>query len=99
MHWWKRKLQLIKYNKSLKNDINITLLNYKLFSERYIIYEAKGKVKVYNKYDRIIYEGEFLNGQRNRKWKEYNDDGYLKYEGGYLNGKKIEKEKNIILGN
>ena len=61
----KKKLQLIKYNKSLKNEIDITILNYKLFSKRYIIYEANGKVKLYNKYDIIIYEGKYLNGQKN----------------------------------
>ena len=51
------------------------------------------KRKSYNKYDGIIYEGEFLNGKRNRKGKEYYDDGNI-LEGEFLNGKyngKIKK--------
>ena len=89
----KRKLQLIKYNKSLKNKIDITILNYKLFSERYIIYTANERVKVYNsKYDGIIYEGEFLNGKKNGKGKEYYD-GQLVFEGEYLNGQRNGKGK------
>ena len=41
-----------------------------------------------------MYEGEFLNGERNGKGKEYNYYNYeLTYEGEYLNGEKI-KTKN-----
>ena len=45
----------------------------------------------------LIFEGEYLNGERNGKGKEYNYDGRLIFEGEYLNGKKTGKEKNIIL--
>ena len=34
-----------------------------------------------------MFEGEYLNGERNGKGKEYNDDGELKFVGEYLNGK------------
>ena len=55
----KRKLELVKYNKKLQNKININLINYNLFSNKYIIYESKEKVKCYDdNYDKIIYEGE-----------------------------------------
>ena len=91
------KLNLVKYNNNLKHEIDITLLNYRLFSERYIIYEQNGKVKEYNKYDALIYEGEYLNGKKNGKGKEYYTDDKLKFEREYLNGKKIEKEKNMII--
>ena len=37
--------------------------------------------------DKLIFEGEYLNGKRNGKGKEYYDNGKLKYEGEYLNGK------------
>ena len=37
----KRKLEMVKYNQKLKDDINIKLINYKLFSGRYIVYEMK----------------------------------------------------------
>ena len=82
----KRKLKLIKYNKNLQDKINITLLNYRLLSERYIIYEAKDKVKEYNNYDELIFEGEYLNGVKNGRGKEY-EVGSLIFEGEFLNGK------------
>ena len=96
------KLKLIKYNKKLQKRMNINLLDYRKLSERYIIYEIKGKGKEYDSYDNnLIYEGEFLNGERNGKGKEY--EGYyfnkLIFEGEYLkgkrwNGKIIGSEKN-----
>ena len=42
----------------------------------------------------IIFEGEYLNGERNGKGKEYDTCGYkLNFEGEYLNGKKNGKGK------
>ena len=37
----KRKLKTIKYNKNLQDKINIKLINFKLFTGRYIIYDKK----------------------------------------------------------
>ena len=37
------KLKLIKYNKKIQRKININLMNYKLYSDKYIIYETKKK--------------------------------------------------------
>ena len=37
-----------------------------------------------------MFEGEYLNGERNGKGKEYNDDGQLKFEGEYLYNYKIK---------
>ena len=67
----KQKLKLIKYNKSLQANMNINLINYKLFTGKYIIYEQNGKGKEYNFNAKILYEGEFLNGERSGKGKEY----------------------------
>ena len=67
----KRKLKLIKYNKSLKDKTGIGLIQYKLLSERYIIYETKGKGKEYDWKDNLLFEGEFINGVKNGKGKEY----------------------------
>ena len=90
-----RKLDIIKYNKRIQNNMNINSINYKIYSGRYIIYETNRKGKEYNSYnDKLIYEGEYLNGKRNGKGKEY--DSYndkLIYEGEYLNGKKNGKGK------
>ena len=83
------KLKLVKYNKNLQNKININIINYKIFSERYIIYETKEKVKEYEVLsDNLIFEGEYLNGKRNGKGKEDHWHGGLKFEGEYLKGKK-----------
>ena len=68
--------------------INIKLMNYKIFSGKYIIYENKTNGKEYNGYNnKLIYEGGYLNGKRNGKGKEFNDNEKLIYEGNYLNGK------------
>ena len=65
-------MKLVKYNKSLQNKLNVTLFNYKELSRRFIEYEDKRKGKEYNVYnDKLLYEGEFLNGIRNGKGKEY----------------------------
>jgi len=41
----KQKLKLIKYNKSLQETMDIKLINYKIMSGKYIIYEQNGKGK------------------------------------------------------
>ena len=91
----RKKLELIKYNKNLQNKIDISLLYYKAFSKKYIIYESNRKGKEYNGLnDVLIYEGEYLNGKRNGKGKEYHFlRGYLLFEGEYLNGKRNGKGK------
>ena len=87
-------LKLIKYNKTIQKKINISLINYKLFSGKNIVYENNTKGKEYIIYNNIlIYEGEYLNGRRNGKGKEYNNEGKLIYEGEYLDGKRHGKGK------
>ena len=89
----KIKLKVIKYNKKLQKNIDIKLINYKFYSERYIIYETKFKGKEYDGYNNnLVFEGEYLNGKRNGKGKEYYY-GDLKFEGEYLNGKRNGKGK------
>jgi len=46
-----------------------------------------GKGKEYDIYDKLIFEGEYLNGERNGKGKEYYN-GEIAFEGEYLNGKR-----------
>ena len=85
----KIKLKISKYNNSFKGFIGINLKNNKFFSNRYIEYEANEKGKEYIGYsDKLINEGEYLNGERNKKEKEYYYEGNFKFEGEYLNGKK-----------
>ena len=93
----KRKLELIKYNKSIQNKIDINLIYYIQFSKKYIKYETKNKGKEFNfKNDKLTFEGEYLNGKRNGKGKEYDDNGRLIFEGEYLNGKRNGKRKEYL---
>ena len=56
--------------------------------------EGKGFVKEYDKKGNILFEGEYINGERNGKGKEYNDYNYkLRFEGEYINGLKNGKGK------
>ena len=95
-----KKLKVIKYNKVLQQKIDISLYNYKVFSGRYLVYEkGKGKAFEYNGYnDKVIFEGEYSNGQRNGKGKEFFDNGALKFEGEYLEGKRIKGRELEKLG-
>ena len=82
------KLDIDKINKNKDGKLEI-----------YKIINGKGKIKIYDE-DRLIFEGEYLNGEINGKGKEYfhygyydRDDGRMIYydkiiifEGEYLNG-------------
>ena len=83
----KVKLSIIKYNKSLQNTLVINIINYKLISEKHIVYITKNEGKEYSSYyNKLLYEGEYLNGKRHGKGKEYDEIyDYIKYEGEYLN--------------
>ena len=89
----KQKLDIIKYNKRLQEIINVTLINYKYFTRKYLIYESNGKGKEYDYDGDLIFEGEYLNGRRNGKGKEYNYDDKLIFEGEYLNRQRNGKGK------
>ena len=85
----KKKLIMVKINKNLQMNLNINILTYKNFSGRYIIYESNGIVKEYDgENDKLIFEGEYLNGKKNGKGIEYFYDVQLYFEGQYLNNKK-----------
>ena len=60
-----------KNNKELQNKLDISINNYIFYSEN-IIYEKYGIVKEFSgDYDILLYEGEYLNGERIGKGKEY----------------------------
>ena len=50
-------------------------------------------IKEYNYNGILIFEGEYINGERNGKGKEYNYNGILIFEGEYLNGERNGKGK------
>ena len=68
----KHKLKLVKYNKSLQNKIDISIINYIYFSGKYIVFESNRIGIEYNSFNnKLIFEGEYLNGKINGKGKEY----------------------------
>ena len=92
-----QKLKLVRYNKNIQKYLDISIINYKYFKGRYIIYESNGIGKEYNgEDDTLKFEGEYLNGKRNGKGKEYYD-GQLVFEGEYINGQKNGKGKEYYL--
>ena len=85
-----------------ENNKNIKKI-YNSLSDQIIVRveHLNGKVKEYDCFGSLIFEGEYLNGKRNGKGKEYNHYGKLVFEGEYLNGKrwngKLYDEDNDFL--
>ena len=95
-----KKLKIIRYNKYLQNIIDINLINYKLFSGRYIIYETNGEGKEFSCHNgELLFEGVYSNGKRNGKGKEYSKNGELIYEGNYFNGLRNGEAKEYYESN
>ena len=81
------QLKIIKPNKSLQNLLNINIINYKFLSRRYIIFDTKGKGKMYDAFtDILLFEGEYIKGIKNGIGIEYHQFGNKIFEGNYLNG-------------
>ena len=104
----KSKLDIIRFNKTLQNKLDINIMNYIIFGRKYFIGDKNGKGKEYFInytlvfgqicYDVLIFEGKYLNGKRNGKGKEYDLGGFE----GQLNLKeniKMEKEMVKEMGN
>ena len=71
---------MAKYNKSFQNKLNISLIDYRRFCKKYIIYEEKGKRKEFNGInDILINEDEFLKGEKNWNGAIFDEKGKLKY--------------------
>ena len=96
----KRKMKIFKYNKQIQNLTNIKLIDYRLMSKTFFIYEKNGKVfQFISKNNILIYAGEFLNGKKHGKGKEYYNDRESIYEGEFLNGKRHGKGKEYYKEN
>ena len=83
----KNLLEIIKYNKNLQGALDRNIINYKIFSGKYMIYEDESnkKRRIYDAYnDALIFEGEFLNGRKNGKVKEFDDFLKLEFKKGFL---------------
>ncbi len=95
----KIKLEMIKNNKDVQTKIGINIINYKIFSKKYKVYQ-KSKGKEYDIVtNNILFEGEYLNQKRNGKGKEYNKYKNLIFEGEYKNGKRNGKGKEFYDNN
>jgi len=91
-----RKMNIIIYNKELQEKIGIDIEDYKQKSGKYKIGKRVGKrigkgAEYTQSKNKLIFEGEYLNGKRNGKGKEYSENGEIKFEGKYLNGLKNGK--------
>ena len=63
------------------------MINHKLFTGKYLIYETNGFSKEYNSYnDKLCFESEYKNEERNGKGKEYSVYDNLKGNWEYLLG-------------
>ena len=62
----------------------------------YEILKGKGVIKEYDYYGKLIYEGEYINGEKNGKGKEYDYNGKLIFEGEYIKGERNGKGKEYI---
>ena len=94
----KIKLKAIKYNKKLQDIMDITLVNYKFFNGKYIIYEKNGKGKEYFiSDDRLIFEGNIYMGKEMEKEKNIiiMVNYYLMVSIRMV--KEMEKGKNMII--
>ena len=76
----KQKLNLIIYNKKLQKLFEVDIEDYKKISGKYKIAEKNGKGREYLlETNKLIFEGEYLNGKR-WKGKGYNNDDHLEFE-------------------
>ena len=74
--------------------MGINFINYKYFSERYIIFESNEKGKEFDSIlNKLLFVGEYLNGKRIGKGKEYYAGRIVILEDEYLNRKKVGKGK------
>ena len=66
----RKKLKVVKYNKRMQNNLDLNLINYKKFTNKYIIFEVNGKGKEYDYNGKLIFDGGYKNGERNGKGKK-----------------------------
>ena len=72
----RKKLLIINYNKELQNLISVNIEDYKNSCVRFKVGGRNGKGKEYSlATNKLVFEGEYLNGKRNGKGKEYDEDG------------------------
>ena len=99
--WLYKSLSIFSYSKAMQKKLNYDINSYKNASQKIKIDGINGIGKEYMKVSNaLIFEGEYLKGEKNGKGVEYYDiSGKIKFEGTYLNGKKIGGKEYDIDGN
>ena len=102
----KKKLEIVKYNKKIQNRINLSVKNYKEYSETFTpieieIIPAKGKYGEFiniDKNDKSYYHIYFNDDKEEikNKYKIYTEDGMIKHEYYIDEEDKVTKIKIII---
>ena len=91
-----KKLILVKCNKNLQKNINISITNYQHYKGCYLEYDSINSKRIIKKYDGIsnslIFEGDYFDSKRNTNGVEYYE-GTKIFEGEYLNGKRDHRGK------
>ena len=83
----KRKLRIVRYNKQLQKKLDINLIFYKNMTNKYIIYEGKGIGKEYDLEGKLLFKGQYYNGERNGNGEEYYYSD-IEYKGEFKDGKR-----------
>ena len=83
----KRILRIARHNKQLQEKLDINLIFYKNMTHKYIIYEKDGIGKEYNLEGKLLYKGQYHEGERNGKGEEYYLS-HIRYKGEYKDGKR-----------
>ena len=98
----KKRFQMIIYNKQIQKKVGINIEDYKRLSGKYRCIEKDGIGKEYNLLNnKLLFEGQYVNGKKHGKGKEYFENGNIKFKGKYLKGRKIRgrgynNNQNII---
>ena len=96
----KQRLNMIIYNNKLQKILVVNIEDYKKISGKYKIGGKNGKGSVYLlDTNKLIFEGEYINGKRNGNGKEYYyyyNKRILIFEGEYSDGKRNGKGKEYF---
>ena len=92
-----QKLNTLRFNKRIQNRLEINIIDYRRLSGKYKIIKDN-ELKIYNSYnDRILFEGQYSNGNKNGKGREYDLEGRIIFEGEYYDVKNgMELKKNMM---
>ena len=73
-------LDFIHYNKTIQNKLSINIEDYKKNGNRIKKGDINGLGKEYRlNTNKLIFEGEYLNGKKNGRGKEYYENGQIKF--------------------